>query len=85
MPQDKKKDELIPWREALRDLKDKDIPGIHLEAARHHFGFTQMALSKKTGFPQRHISEMENGKRSIGKKMAKLLAETLKTDYRFFL
>ena len=78
-------DELIPWRQAFPNLKDEDIPGIHLESARHYCGFTQMALSQKTGIPQRHISEMENGKRSIGKKTAKLLAEILKTDYRFFL
>ena len=83
--QDKAEDELIPWRQAFPDLKDEDMPGLHLQAARHYCGFTQMALSQKTGIPQRHISEMENGKRPIGKKTAKLLAEILKTDYRFFL
>ena len=67
------------------ELKDEDMPGLHLQAARHHFDLTQVALSQKTGIPQRHISEMENGKRSIGKKMARLLAAALKTDYRFFL
>lgn len=78
-------DEFIPWREAFPELKDEDMPGLHLQAARRYCGFTQMALSQKTGIPQRHISEMENGKRSIGKKTAKVLAEVLKTDYRFFL
>ena len=78
-------DELIPWRQAFPDLKDGEIPGIHLEAARHHAGLTQVALSQKTGIPQRHLSEMENGKRPIGKKRAQVLAQVLKTDYRFFL
>ena len=78
-------DELIPWRQAFPELKDEDMPGVHLEAARHHAGLTQVALSRKTGIPQRHLSEMENGKRSIGKKRAQVLAQVLKTDYRFFL
>ena len=34
---------------------------------------------------QRHISEMENGKRPIGKENAKRLAAALHTDYRVFL
>ena len=71
---------LIPWRQAFPDLKDEDMPGLHLQAGRHHFGLTQAALSQKTGIPQRHISEMENDKRSIGKKTTKLLAQILKID-----
>ena len=67
------------------ELKDEDIPGVHLDAARHHAGLTQMALSQKTGIPQRHISEMENGKRPIGKKTAQTLAKVLKFDYRLLL
>jgi transcriptional regulator with XRE-family HTH domain len=39
-----------------------------------------------TGIPQRHISEMENGKRGIGKERARKLAKALRvSDYRFFL
>lgn len=39
-----------------------------------------------TGIPQRHISEMENGKRGIGKERARKIAEALHvSDYRFFL
>ncbi|MSR81516.1 MAG: XRE family transcriptional regulator [Candidatus Latescibacteria bacterium] len=78
-------DELIPWREAFPDLKDEDMPGLHLQTARNYCGLTQVALSQKTGIPQRHLSEMENGKRPIGKKLARTLAEILKTNYRFFL
>ena len=78
-------DELIPWREAFPKMKEAEWPGVHLQSARHCAGLTQMALSQKTNIPQRHISEMENGKRPIGKKLAKVLAEILKTDYRFFL
>jgi len=31
-------------------------------------GITQKELSELTGIPQNHISEMENGRRQIGKK-----------------
>lgn len=85
MLKDKKDDEVIPWREAFPELKDEDMPGLHLQAARHHFGLTQVALSEKTGIPQRHLSEIENGKRSIGKKTARTLAKVLKFDYRLLL
>jgi hypothetical protein len=34
---------------------------------------------------RRHLSEMDHGKRSIGKKNAKLFATALNTDYRVFL
>jgi transcriptional regulator with XRE-family HTH domain len=46
---------------------------------------TQIQLAERTGIPQRHLSEMENGKRTIGRKNAKLFAKALNTDYRVFL
>jgi len=42
-------------------------------------------LSDNTGIPQRHISEMENNKRPIGKKNAMKFAKALNIDYRVFL
>ncbi|WP_305047307.1 helix-turn-helix transcriptional regulator [Geobacter sp. OR-1] len=42
-------------------------------------------MAELTSIPQRHISEMENGKRPIGKETAKKLAKALNTDYRVFL
>ena len=38
-----------------------------------------------TGIPQGHISEMENGKRPIGKEIAQKLGKALNVDYRVFL
>ncbi len=59
---------------------------IALRAYRTRQGMTQKQLSENTGIPQRHISEMENGKRGIGKERARLLAKALQvTDYRVFL
>jgi transcriptional regulator with XRE-family HTH domain len=56
-----------------------------LRAYRTREGFTQKQLAELTGIPQHHISEMENGKRGIGKERAKKLAEKLNCDYRQFL
>jgi transcriptional regulator with XRE-family HTH domain len=39
-------------------------------------------LSERTGIPQRHISMMENGKRPIGKEMAKRLGNALNIGYK---
>ena len=59
---------------------------IVLRAYRTREGLTQKQLSQMTGIPQRHISEIENGKRGIGKDRARLLAEALRVqDYRLFL
>lgn len=56
-----------------------------LRAYRHREGLTQKQLASLTGIPQHHISEMENGKRSIGKERAKKLAAALHCDYRQLL
>ena len=75
----------IPWREAFPELENPDVPAVCLRGARKKEGLTQEELAKKTGIPQRHISEMENGKRTIGKKNAVLLAKALDVSYRIFL
>lgn len=59
--------------------------GICIRGGRTKEGLTQVELSELTGIPQRHLSEMENGKRPIGKETAKKLAEVLKVDFRVFL
>jgi DNA-binding XRE family transcriptional regulator len=60
--------------------------GLALRGARHREGMTQRALAEVTGIPQRHISEMESGKRQIGRERAKKLADALHVpDYRVFL
>ena len=46
---------------------------------------TQEQLAKATGIPRRHLSEMENNKRPIGKQNARKLAEALHVDPRRFL
>ena len=75
---------LIPWREAL-GLDDAELPATFLRGARYREGLTQQALSNMTGVPKRHISEMENGKRPIGKRNARRLADALHIDPRRLL
>lgn len=74
----------IPWREAFKEFEGKE-PGTSLAGGRHKEGLTQVQLSELTGIPQRHISEMERGKRPIGKKNAKLFSKALNVNYRMFL
>lgn len=59
--------------------------GVALRGARGKEGFTQKRLAELTGIAQHHISEMENGKRPIGKETARKLAAALHVDYRVFL
>lgn len=59
--------------------------GVYLKGIRYREELTQVQLSEITGIPRRHISEMESGKRAIGKATAKKLAEALHAEYRVFL
>lgn len=59
----------VPWRDVLT-YSDEEMPGVLLSGARYREGMTQAQLSEKTGIPRRHISEIENGKRPIGKQNA---------------
>jgi ribosome-binding protein aMBF1 (putative translation factor) len=75
----------VPWREAFSHWTDEELPGKALAGARHKEGLTQVQLAQMTGIPQRHLSEMEHGKRPIGKDTAKKLAKALHVHYRIFL
>jgi DNA-binding XRE family transcriptional regulator len=56
-----------------------------LRGARYREGLTQKQLAAEVGVKVSHISEMERGKRPIGKEMARRLAKALHADYRVFL
>ncbi len=58
---------------------------VALKGYRYRENLTQQQLAELTGIPQRHISEMENSKRGIGKDTALKLATALNADYRLFL
>jgi len=76
--------ESVSVEEALPDYAANPI-GTVLSGYRHREGLTQVEVSRLTDIPQRHISEMEHGKRSIGKEAARKLAKALHCDYRMLL
>jgi DNA-binding XRE family transcriptional regulator len=73
----------IPWRES-EFFKDVHA-GTYLSGARYREDITQVELAERSGIPRRHISEMENGKRPIGKANARKLAEALNIEPRLLL
>lgn len=75
-----------PWREVYRkELEEYGEAALMLRGSRHKAELTQAQVAEALGISQHHISEMENGKRPIGKEMALRLGRLFKTDYRKFL
>ena len=74
-----------PWREAFPKLEQEPSYSITVRGARLKENMSQTELAERTGIPQSHISQMENGKLEIGKERAKRLGEVLNIDYRLFL
>ena len=68
------------------DLNQKySKPGAILRGARLKEGLSQKKLAEQMRIPQNHISEMEHGKRPIGKKMSQRFSKILKINYKVFL
>lgn len=65
-----------------RHGRNYQTPGYYLKLYRHRSGFTQAGLARKAGMLQHHVSEMEHGRRSIGKALARKLSAILDCDYR---
>jgi transcriptional regulator with XRE-family HTH domain len=74
----------VDYREAFPEYKGKENQTA-LRAYRLRERLTQVQLADLAGIPRRHISDMENGRRPIGKENAKKLADVLNTDYRMLL
>ena len=76
----------IPWREVFKkELEEYGEAALMLRGSRHKAELTQEQVAAALGISQHHISEMENGKRPIGKEMALRFGRLFKTDYRKFL
>lgn len=74
------------WREVFKEELEKyGEAGLMLKGSRYKAEMTQKEVADALGISQNHISEMENGKRPIGKVMALRFAKLFKTDYRKFL
>ena len=72
------------WTDA-KGLFAERTPANMLIGARGKENTTQIQLSELTGIPRRHISDMENSRRPIGKQNAMKLGKALNISYRLFL
>jgi|SRR5579872_818666 len=76
----------IPWRNAFKnEIEERGEGGMMLRAHRRNKNVTQKQFAEAIGVKQHHVSEMENGKRSIGKEIAKRVGSYFNKDYRRFL
>jgi len=75
--------------EKERYTSEEVFPGFHaghsLRGARYREDVSQRQLAKLTGVSVQNISAMENGRRPIGKDMAKRFAKVLNVDWRLLL
>ena len=71
--------------EIMKQIEARMTAGDHLVIRRENMGWTQRELSEKTGIAIPNISLMEAGKRPIGARTAKKLAEALNCDAGDFL
>lgn len=56
-----------------------------LKGLRTKEGLNQVDFAKAVNMTQQNLSAMENGRRSIGKEIAKRIAKKFGVDYRIFL
>lgn len=80
-------DKPILWHDAAKGRIEKagGEAAYMLQTSRKMAGLTQSQLAKKLKMPQGNISQIESGKRPIGKGLAKRLANIFNLDYRVFL
>jgi DNA-binding XRE family transcriptional regulator len=74
-------EEPLPLQEVFPELHQ----GSAIRGLRLREGLTQEQLARLLGVKRPNLSEMENGKRPIGKNLPKHLAQGLKTDYQALL
>ena len=60
-------------------------PGVLLRGLRYREGLSQIEFAKKLNVSQTNLSAMENGRRAIGKELAKRIGDIFGLDYRVFL
>jgi DNA-binding XRE family transcriptional regulator len=74
-------DEMFSIEEAFPD----GSPGMLIRGLRGKEEMTQEELADKLGIAQTRVSELESGKRSISRAMAKRLASVFNVTYKMFL
>jgi ribosome-binding protein aMBF1 (putative translation factor) len=81
------REESIPWRELAQPRMDASggETAYMVRAARERAELTQAQLAEKLGMPQSNLSQIETGKRTVGKALAKRLSALLNVNYKVFL
>ncbi len=83
---DRDDDEPVAWETLAKDRIEKyKKAGLVLRGMRYREVMSQRELAKRSGVSQNEISKIENGKRTVGEKVAKRLAEALNIDYRLLI
>ena len=83
---DGKKQKTVTWRQSFKkQIAKHSEGGLALRGCRYKADISQKKLADEIGISQHHISEMETGKRQIGKVMAHRFAKFFDVDYRIFL
>ena len=76
----------IPANELFTDFQQEfTSAGALLKGIRARENLTQVDFATRIGATQANLSKMENGKRPIGKKMAKRIGDEFGVNYRYFL
>lgn len=80
-------DETLPWREVAKSrIKTAGGESAYMvKTSREMAEMTQVELAKRLRMAQGNISQIETGKRAVGKNLAKKLAKIFDVDYRVFL
>lgn len=79
-------DKTVSWEKLAKDRIEKyKKAGLVLRGARYRENMSQLELAKKSQVHQNEISKIENGKRSVGKKVAQRLAKALNFDYKLLI
>jgi DNA-binding XRE family transcriptional regulator len=83
----KKQKKATPSIQSLFDKLDEKYTkaGALLKGLRLREGLSQVAFAKKINVTQANLSTMENGRRPIGKIVAKRIQKIFGTNYRYFL
>ncbi len=77
---------IVTMRTLFEDLDRKYTKaGALLKGLRHRENLPQVAFAKKIKVTQANLSNMENGRRPIGKIIAKRIEKEFEVSYRYFL
>ena len=76
----------VAWETLAKERIEKyKKSGLVLRGMRYREDLSQKKLAEKSGVTQNEISNIENGKRAVGKKIAEKLARALNFDYRLLI